>query len=143
MVRMPADRLMLLDSASMYFRAYFGVPESVTAPDGSPVNAVRGFLDMIATLVTGQKPTALVACWDDDWRPAFRVAAVPSYKEHRLTPAGDAERTPDTLAPQVPIIVDVLGALGIARVGYPGFEADDAIATLAESAGSARGSAGV
>jgi 5'-3' exonuclease len=137
MIRMPADRLMLLDSASMYFRAYFGVPESVTAPDGSPVNAVRGFLDMIATLVTGQQPTALVACWDDDWRPAFRVAAVPSYKEHRLTPAGDAELTPDTLAPQVPIIVDVLAALGIARVGYPGFEADDVMATLAERAASA------
>lgn len=125
---------MLLDSASLYYRAYFGVPESVTAPDGTPVNAVRGFLDMIATLVTAYRPTHLVACWDDDWRPAFRVEAVPSYKEHRLTPAGDAEETPDTLAPQVPIIVDVLRALGIARVGHPGFEADDVMGTLAERA---------
>lgn len=130
---------MLLDSASLYYRAYFGVPESVHAPDGTPVNAVRGFLDMIAALVTKYSPTALVACWDDDWRPAFRVAAVPSYKEHRLTPAGDGEQTPDTLAPQVPIIIDVLSALGIARVGHPGFEADDVMATLAErSAGAGR-----
>jgi len=125
-------KLMLLDSASLYYRAYFGVPESVQAPDGTPVNAVRGFLDMIATLVTTYRPTHLVACWDDDWRPAFRVQAVPSYKQHRLTPAGDGEQTPDTLGPQVPVIVDVLAALGIARVGHPGFEADDVMATLAQ-----------
>ena len=133
-----AIMLMLLDSASLYYRAYFGVPESVAAPDGTPVNAVRGFLDMIATLVTTYRPDALVACWDDDWRPAFRVDAVPSYKEHRLTPAGDAEQTPDTLAPQVPVIVDVLAALGIARVGHPGFEADDVMATLAVRAAGQR-----
>jgi len=124
--------LLLLDSASLYYRAYFGVPESVTAPDGTPVNAVRGFLDMIATLVTAYRPGTLVACWDDDWRPAFRVAALPSYKAHRLTPAGDGELTPDTLAPQVPLIAEVLQALGLARLGHPGFEADDVMATLAE-----------
>lgn len=123
---------MLLDSASLYYRAYFGVPESVTAPDGTPVNAVRGFLDMVATLITAYRPTALVACWDDDWRPAFRVEAVPSYKRHRLDPTGERELTPDTLAPQVPVIVEVLRALGIARLGHPGFEADDVMATLAE-----------
>ena len=75
---------MLLDSASLYFRAFFGVKESITAPDGTPVNAVRGFLDMIATLVARRRPTRLVACWDDDWRPEFRVAAIPSYKTHRV-----------------------------------------------------------
>src|SRR3954452_11544728 len=78
------DRLMLLDSASLYFRAFYGVPDSVKAPDGTPVNAVRGFLDMVATLVTTYRPDRLVACWDDDWRPAFRVAAIPSYKAHRV-----------------------------------------------------------
>ena len=84
---------MLLDSASLYFRAFFGVPDSVKAPDGTPVNAVRGFLDLIAMLVTGQQPTHLVACWDDDWRPQFRVDAIPSYKAHRVAaprPAGHA-----------------------------------------------------
>ena len=127
-------RLLLLDSASLYFRAFYGVPDSVRAPDGTPVNAVRGFLDMVATLVTAHRPTRLVACWDDDWRPAFRVAAIPSYKAHRLRGEGNAEDTPEGLEPQVPIVVDVLAALGVARVGHPGFEADDVIATLAERA---------
>ena len=126
---MTARPLLLLDTASLYFRAFFGVPDTVRAPDGTPVNAVRGLLDMTARLVTARRPARLVACWDDDWRPAFRVAAIPSYKEHRLTPEG-AEETPDLLAAQVPLIVEVLAALGIARVGSPGFEADDVIGTL-------------
>src|SRR5687768_10012766 len=68
-----ADRLMLLDTASLYFRAFYGVPDTITAPNGTPVNAVRGLLDMIARLVTEFEPTHLVACWDDDWRPQWRV----------------------------------------------------------------------
>lgn len=120
---------MLLDSAGLYFRAFHGVPETITAPDGSPVNAVRGFLDMTATLVTRFRPARLVACMDADWRPAFRVAAIPSYKTHRLTPTGE-EETPDALAPQVPVIEAVLEALGIATIGIAGYEADDVIGTL-------------
>ncbi len=128
---------MLLDAASLYFRAYFGVPESITAPDGTPVNAVRGFTDMISRLVTEHRPTRLVACLDLDWRPAFRVDALPTYKAHRLpgepdtAPAGVPELVPDTLAPQVPIILEVLAAAGIATGGAEGFEADDVIGTLA------------
>lgn len=131
---MAAGRLLLLDTASLYFRAYFGVPDSVKAPDGTPVNAVRGLLDMVARLVTDRRPTRLVACWDDDWRPAFRVDAIPSYKAHRVAQevpgTTGVEEVPDTLAPQVPLIVEALAALGIARVGAPGFEADDVIGTL-------------
>jgi 5'-3' exonuclease len=127
------EKLMLLDSASLYFRAFFGVPESIKAPDGTPVNAVRGFLDMVATLVARRRPLRLVACWDDDWRPAFRVAALPSYKAHRLAPDG-GEETPPELGPQVPVLVEVLAAAGIARVGAPGFEADDVIGTLSARA---------
>lgn len=123
--------LLLLDSASLYFRAYFGVPDSVRAPDGTPVNAVRGLLDTIARLVVERRPGRLVACWDDDWRPAFRVAALPTYKAHRLAPGSDrAEDVPAALAAQVPVIVEVLAALGIARVGAAGLEADDVIGTL-------------
>src|SRR5512135_1669736 len=123
---------MLLDSASLYFRAFHGVPESIKAPDGTPVNAVRGFLDMVSTLVTLRRPRRLVACWDDDWRPAFRVAALPSYKAHRLAPGRrDTEEVPAALVPQVPVIEQVLAAFGIARVGHPGLEADDVIGTLA------------
>ena len=125
---------MLLDAASLYFRAFYGVPTSVTAPDGRPVNAVRGFLDMTARLVAAHRPDRLVACWDDDWRPAFRVEALPSYKAHRLSPEGEEEVVPDELSPQVPVLVDVLAAAGIARVGAPGYEADDVIGTLATRA---------
>lgn len=121
---------MLLDSASLYFRAYFGVPETVVAPDGTPVNAVRGFLDVVARLVAERSPRRLVACLDADWRPAFRVAALPSYKAHRVAVEG-GEQVPDALERQVPLIEAVLDAVGIARVGVPGFEADDVIATLA------------
>ncbi|MCX2970289.1 MULTISPECIES: 5'-3' exonuclease [Streptomyces] len=129
---------MLLDTASLYFRAYFGVPESVRAPDGTPVNAVRGLLDFIARLVQDHRPSALVACMDADWRPAWRVELIPSYKAHRVareTAAGpDEEVVPDTLAPQVPVIEQVLDALGIARAEAPGYEADDVIGTLATAA---------
>jgi 5'-3' exonuclease len=126
------SRLMLLDSASLYFRAFFGVPESITAPDGTPVNAVRGLLDFIARLVTVRKPDRLIACLDEEWRPAFRVAAVPSYKAHRLLNAArNIENIPPALVAQVPVILEVLDALGLAHVGAPGFEADDVIGTIA------------
>jgi len=122
--------LMLLDTASLYFRAFFGVPDTVRAPDGTPVNAVRGLLDTIGRLVRARHPARLVACLDADWRPAFRVAAVPSYKAHRVA-AGGAEEIPSALSVQIPLIEEVLDASGLAVAGQPGFEADDVIATLA------------
>jgi 5'-3' exonuclease len=122
---------MLLDSASLYFRSFHGVPDSVKSPDGQPVNAVRGFLDSIAYLVSQRRPDRLVACWDEDWRPAFRVAAIPSYKAHRVSnPRTNAETVPDELEPQIPVIVEALRLLGITRLGAEGFEADDVMGTL-------------
>jgi 5'-3' exonuclease len=85
---------------------------------------------MTAALVAARNPTHLVACWDDDWRPDWRVALLPEYKAHRVADDG-AEVQPDTLEPQVAIIADVLAAFGIARVGAPGYEADDILGTLA------------
>src|SRR5258707_4257129 len=126
--------LMLLDTASLYFRAYFGIPpESMTSPDGKPVNAVRGLLDMIARLVRARHPAGLVACMDADWRPAFRVAAIPSYKEHRANPDG-SEQVPDALNAQIPVLTEVLAAAGVAMASAKGFEADDVIGTLAARA---------
>lgn len=128
---MTTRRLLLLDTASLYYRAFYGVPDRRSRPDAPPNNAVKGLLDMTASLVARLDPSHLVMCWDDDWRPAFRVEAIPTYKTHRLADGSvDSEDTPDALAPQVPVIVDVLRALGIARIGCPGYEADDVIGTL-------------
>ena len=131
-------RLMLLDTASMYFRAFYGVPE-IKGPDGTPVNAVRGLLDFIARLVTDYRPTDLVCCWDNDWRPQWRVDLLPTYKAHRVEQevesAPDVEEVPDPLVAQVPIILEVLEAFGICVLGADGYEADDVIGTLATGAG--------
>ena len=123
-------QLTLLDSPSLWYRAFHGVPDSVTAPDGTPVNAVRGFLDLTARVVRDTRPARLVATLDLDWRPAFRVAAVPSYKLHR-TLEGGAEAEPPALAQQVEVVLQVLDALGVCVVGAEGHEADDVIGTLA------------
>jgi 5'-3' exonuclease len=126
---------MLLDTAALYFRAFYGVPDTVRSPDGMPVNAVRGLLDIIARLVADYSPTHLVACWDDDWRPQWRVDLIPSYKSHRVAEevvvGPDVEVVPDPLEAQVPVIRETLTALGIAIVGAPAHEADDVIGTLA------------
>jgi 5'-3' exonuclease len=137
-VRVNDGRLMLLDTAALYFRAFHGIPDTVRAPDGTSVNAVRGLLDIIARLVTGFAPAALIACWDDDWRPRWRVDLIPSYKAHRVAEivdgGSDIELVPELLTPQVPIIAETLGALGIPIVGKAGYEADDIIGTLAATA---------
>nr|WP_223208082.1 5'-3' exonuclease [Actinopolyspora erythraea] len=132
--------VMLLDSAGIWFRSYYALPESLTSPDGTPVNAVRGFCDMLAKLLTERGPHRLVACLDNDWRPEFRVRALPSYKAHRVaepapetgtTNTGTAEEAvPDTLEPQIPVILELLAALGIDTAEAEGHEADDVIATL-------------
>jgi 5'-3' exonuclease len=128
------DKLMLLDTASLYFRAFYGIPDTITAPDGTPVNAVRGLLDFITRLVDDHQPTRLVAAMDANWRPDFRVALLPSYKAHRVAnPVINAEEVPDLLEAQVPIIEDVLEAIGIAKFGVAGYEADDVIGTLSHA----------
>jgi 5'-3' exonuclease len=138
---------MLLDTASLYFRAFFGVPDTFRAADGTPVNALRGLLDFISRLVAGYSPSHLACCWDNDWRPAWRVELIPSYKAHRVAGAGQTvvaematspdtsgEQAPDDLAVQVPLILAVLDSLGIAVVGKDGYEADDVLGTLASTA---------
>jgi 5'-3' exonuclease len=128
--------LVLLDGASMWFRSYFGMPSSITAPDGRPVNALRGFLDAVATVITRERPSRLVVCRDDDWRPQWRVDLIPSYKAHRVVeenPDGvpDIEEVPDALTPQVDMIFEILDAFGIPTAGAREYEADDVLGTLA------------
>lgn len=132
---MSGKPVMLVDGASLWFRAFHGVPASITGPDGRPVNAIRGFTDMIASLLERLRPGRAAICLDLDWRPAFRVAAIPSYKAHRVLDEAegdpDTEDAPDLLAHQVPVILDLLAAAGIATAGAEGLEADDVLGTLA------------
>jgi 5'-3' exonuclease len=129
---------MLLDTASLYFRAFYGVPDKVKAPEGTSVNAARGLLDIIAKLVTTYAPTHLIACWDDDWRPQWRVDLIPSYKTHRVVElvvdGPDREEVPDPLEAQLPLIRETLAVLGIPIVGVAAHEADDVIGTLSTKA---------
>jgi 5'-3' exonuclease len=129
---------MLLDTASLYFRAFYGVPDTIRRADGTPVNAVRGLLDMIARLTTDYDATHLVACWDDDWRPQWRVDLIPTYKSHRVAEvvagAPDQESVPDALEAQIPMIREVLGLAGIAVVGAAEHEADDVVGSYASHA---------
>jgi 5'-3' exonuclease len=137
-MRPVTDRLMLLDTASLYFRAFYGVPE-IKAPNGTPVNAVRGLLDFMSRLVGEYHPDHLVCCWDNDWRPQWRVDLLPSYKAHRVEyvqpgDKPDVEDVPDPLEVQVPVIEAVLKAFGVARIGKDGYEADDVIGSFAAQA---------
>ena len=129
---------MLLDTPSLYFRAFYGLPDSLKAADGMPVNAVRGLLDMISRLVTDYEPTHLVACWDDDWRPKWRVELIPSYKEHRVarnvSDGPDVEETPEGLVAQLPLIREVLASLDLPIIGAADLESDDVIGSLASQA---------
>ena len=123
---------MLLDSASLWYRAYYGMPDTLTAPDGTPVNAIRGYIDMTSRLLSVYKPNRLVACLDGDWRPSWRVELFPDYKANRLEEEGDEEEEPETLTPQIPILLDLLDLFGIPVVGVDDYEADDVMATYAE-----------
>ena len=126
--------LMLLDSGSLWYRAYYGMPDTLTATDGTPVNAIRGFLDMSARLITTYNPNRIVICLDGDWRPSWRVEVFPGYKANRLEDEeSEEEAEPDTLTPQIPILLDLLDEFGIAMVGVDDFEADDVMATYAHT----------
>ena len=123
--------LMLLDSASLWYRAFFGMPDTLVAPDGMQVNAIRGFLDATARLITQYQPTRLVACIEGDWRPSWRVELFPEYKANRLDESGEGEEEPDLLEPQIPVLLELLDLFGIACVGADDYEADDVMATYA------------
>jgi 5'-3' exonuclease len=115
---------LLIDGSSLIFRAFYGVPASVSGPDGKPINALRGFLDALTRLIGDRRPRRLAVASDQDWRPAWRVALIPSYKAHRV-----AEPVPPLLEPQMAVIGEVLRAIGVDQVGVAGHEAEDVIAT--------------
>ena len=115
---------LLVDGSSLIFRAFYGVPSSIRSPDGKPVNAVRGFMDRLARLVNDRRPGRIAVASDEDWRPRWRVDLIPSYKAHRV-----AEPVPPALEPQMPIIHEVMEAVGIDFIGVADYEAEDVIAS--------------
>jgi len=123
--------LMLLDSASLWYRAYYGMPDTLVSPSGMPVNAIRGYLDMTARLIGMYSPNRIVACIEGDWRPSWRVELFPDYKANRLEDESDEEEEPETLTPQIPVLLDLLDAFGIPMLGVDDYEADDVMATFA------------
>jgi 5''-3'' exonuclease (including N-terminal domain of PolI) len=121
---------LFVDGSSLIFRAFYGVPQTTRAPDGTLVNAVRGTLETLARLITDRKPKRLALATDEDWRPDWRVELLPSYKEHRT-----AEPVPPDLEPQMSVVMECLAAVGIDAVGVAGYEAEDVIASLVARVG--------
>lgn len=123
----PAHRL-LLDTSSLAYRAFFALPSSITDGEDRPVNAVRGYLDMAAHLYRSHRSgVEVLHCLDADWRPQPRVDAYPDYK-------ADRPPDPEGLPWQFELLEEVLDAFGETRVEADGWEADDAIGTLAVAA---------
>jgi 5'-3' exonuclease len=121
-----ADKTLLVDAASLAYRAYHSVPE-LRAPDGTPVNAALGFLNFMSRLIPDRKPTRMHVALDADWRPQFRVDAIASYKSHRVAGPDDPA---DPVDPQMKIIVELLDAFGLSVAAAEGYEAEDVIATI-------------
>lgn len=108
----------------MAFRAFFGVPVDKFATDtGTPTNAVYGFTSMLATLLIERKPTHAAVAFDLPGG-TFRTERLPSYK-------GTRDSTPPEFEPQVPLMREMLNALGVRSVDKPRYEADDLLATYA------------
>jgi 5'-3' exonuclease len=118
---------LLLDTSSLTYRAFFALPSSIKTPDGRPINAVHGYLDMTANLAREHRPDEIVHVFDHDWRPAERVAAYPGYKSERPP-------DPEGLPEQFDVLREVLGAFGQTVAEAPGWEADDAIGALCTAA---------
>jgi 5'-3' exonuclease len=131
---MASSFTLLIDAASLIYRALFSTPDTVTAPDGSPINAAHGFLGMLARLVADHDPDFICCAADDDWRPQWRVDLIDSYKSFRAESGSAQESAEDLLAPQMPVLLEILVGCGIPVVGHPGYEAEDVIGTLAERA---------
>jgi len=123
--------LLLIDSASLWYRAYYGMPDTLVSPQGEPINAVKGFIDMSARLINHYRPDRIALCLDGDWRPSWRVDLYPEYKLNRVDTEDGGEEEPDLLSPQIPLIIDFFEAAGLPLIGIDDYEADDVIATLA------------
>jgi 5'-3' exonuclease len=119
--------LLLIDAASLLYRAYHAVPE-MKLPDGTKIHAAHGFLNFMSRLLPDRGPSRLIIALDNDWRPAFRVEALPMYKTQRVAGPDDP---PDDVGLQFPMILEIFDAIGLSYAEADGFEAEDVIASIA------------
>lgn len=131
---MSSGLTLLVDAASLIYRALFSTPDTITTPDGTPINAAHGFLGMLARLIATHDPDFICCAADEDWRPEWRVALIDSYKSHRAVEGSAQEQAEDLLEPQMPVLLDILLGCRIPVVGHPGYEAEDVIGSLAHRA---------
>lgn len=115
-------KLMVIDGNSILNRAFYGV-HMLSTRDGTPTNAVYGFLNILLKLLDEEKPDAL-CCTFDVKAPTFRLLAYEDYKAQR-------KPMPEDLVKQLPIIREVLDVMNIPRYELEGWEADDLIGTIA------------
>jgi 5'-3' exonuclease len=127
-------KTLLLDLPSIYYRAFYALPESITNEAGQPANAIRGSLSIINTITTDYAAGEIIAALDIDWRPQWRVKLLPQYKANRVVKDDHFEQvdeTPDSLSDQIPHLIEILKQLNVKIVGKSNYEADDCLSTLA------------
>ena len=131
---MDSSLTLLIDAASLIYRAFFSTPDTVRSEDGTLMNAAGGFLSMLARLIADHHPQYLACAADDDWRPQWRVDLIDTYKTSRAADDSAQSEVEDQLEDQMPVIAEALSMSGIALVGHPDYEAEDVIGTLAARA---------
>ena len=129
-----SDLTLLVDAASLIYRAFYSTPDSIKASDGTQMNAAYGFISMLARLIGDRDPGYICCAEDHDWRPQWRVDLLDAYKSERAEPGSKQEQAEEVLEPQIPVIAAILTACGIPAAGWDGYEAEDVIGTLAQRA---------
>ena len=114
----------LVDASIYIFRAWFSLPDTLTSPEGKPVNAVYGFLRFVTEFLENTNPSHIVFAFDSSLTTSFRNEIFPEYKSNRESP-------PPELKEQFEICQAMLRALGIHNLTHEKYEADDLIATVA------------
>ncbi|MDO4867614.1 MAG: DNA polymerase I [Clostridia bacterium] len=119
-----ADKIVILDGYSLMYRAYHALQTPMTAPDGTPTNAVHGFFMMLLKIVEEERPDSLAVAFDMH-APTFRAKLYDGYKATR-------KPMPDDLRAQDPVIREMIGLMGIASLECEGYEADDILGTVSK-----------
>lgn len=126
-------KTLLIDLPSVYYRAFYALPESITDKSGQPANAIKGSISIIANIAEKFKISNVIGTLDENWRPSWRTALLPEYKLQRIDPLDEeAELSPANLEDQVQSLITILLLLGMNIYEKADYEADDVLATLSK-----------